>query len=425
MKTLRYSAVMAAAIAWTSGAAQAEVTLSILIDNNPETIASMEAVTAAYTAANPEVTFDIEQRTGGADGDNIVKTRLATGEMADIFNYNSGSLFQALKPQETMADLTAIEGQANVLDSFKQVVTAPDGTVRGVPFGPAMGGGIFYNRKIYADLGLTVPKSWDEFMANNAKVAEAGKVPVITTFGDTWTSQLFVLGDYFNVQAEVPTFAADYTANKAKYASTPAAMRGFEYLEAVFNANYMNEDFGVASFEDGMRMVATGEGAHYPMLTFGIGTVKQNHPDSLADLGFFAQPGPDAAKNGLTVWMPAALYVPAASPNAEEAIKFLNFVASVEGCNTMIGAAGASGPYLIKACELPADVPPAVADMLPYFQTEGMTAPALEFLSPVKGPALEQITVEVGSGIRPAAEAAALYDQDVEKQAKQLGLPNW
>ena len=78
-----------------------------------------------------------------------------------------------------------------------------------------------------------------------------------------------------------------------------------------------------------------------------------------------------------------------------------------------------------KDCALPADVPGAVADMLPYFQTEGMTAPALEFLSPIKGPALEQITVEVGSGIRPAAEATALYDQDVEKQAKQLGLPTW
>ena len=425
MKTLRYSASLAAAIILTSGMAQAEVTLSVLIDNNPETISSMEAVTAAYTAANPDVTFDIEQRSGGADGDNIVKTRLATGEMADIFNYNSGSLFQALKPEQSLADLTAIDGQANVLDSFKQVVTAADGTVRGVPFGPAMGGGIFYNRKIYADLGLSVPKTWDEFMANNAKIAEAGKVPVITTFGDTWTSQLFVLGDYYNVQAEVPTFAADYTANKAKYATTPAAMRGFDYLEAVFKANYMNKDFGVAKFEDGMRMVATGEGAHYPMLTFGIGTVKQNNPDNLPDLGFFAQPGADAAKNGLTVWMPAALYMPATTPNAEEATKFLNFVASVEGCNTMIAASGASGPYLIKGCELPADVPQAVKDMLPYFQTEGATAPALEFLSPIKGPALEQITVEVGSGIRPAAEAAALYDQDVEKQAKQLGLPNW
>ena len=124
-----------------------------------------------------------------------------------------------------------------MLESFQQVVTAPDGTIRGIPFRPAMCGGIFYNRKIYADLGLSIPKSWDESMANNAKIAEAGKVPVITTFGDTWTSQLFVLADYFSVQADNPTFAADYTANKAKYATTPGAARGFEYLEALFKDN--------------------------------------------------------------------------------------------------------------------------------------------------------------------------------------------
>ena len=425
MKTLRYSAVMAAAIAWTSGAAQAEVTLNMLLDGNADTIAMMEALTAAYTAANPDVTFEMENRPGGSEGDNMVKTRLATGEAGDIIQYNSGSLFQALKPAETLEDLTALPGQANIVDSFKPVVTAPDGTIRGVPFGAAMGGGVYYNRKLYEELGLSVPKTWDEFMANNAKIKEAGKVPVATTFGDTWTSQLFVLGDFYNVQAEVPTFAADYTANKAKYANTPAAARGFQYLEDVFNAGYMNEDFGVAKFEDGMRMVATGEAAHYPMLTFAMATVKQNTPDNINDLGYFALPGPTADKNGLTVWMPSALYIPAASPNVDAAKGFLDFVASVEGCQAMIGAIGATGPYLIKDCALPADVPPSVADMLPYFQTEGMTAPALEFLSPIKGPALEQITVEVGSGIRPAAEAAALYDQDVEKQAKQLGLPNW
>jgi len=252
-------------------------------------------------------------------------------------------------------------------------------------------------------------------MANNEKIKAAGKVAVAQTYGDTWTSQLFVLADYFNVQAAEPNFAADYTANKAKYATSPAAMAGFQYLEDVFKAGYLNEDFGVAK----------GEAAHYPMLTFGSGNVKQNYPDNLADLGFFAQPGRDAAKNGLTVWMPAALYVPEASENKDEAFKFLEFVATVDGCQKFIEAAGASGPFLIKDCPLPDDVPQAVKDMLPYFQTEGATAPALEFLSPVKGPALEQLTVEVGSGIRPAAEAAALYDQDVEKQAKQLGLPNW
>jgi raffinose/stachyose/melibiose transport system substrate-binding protein len=425
MNRLIHSTALAGAMAMVAGLAQAEVTLSVLIDNNPETIAMMDALTAAYTAANPDVTFEIEQRVGGAEGDNIVKTRLATGEMADVFNYNSGSLFQALNPQQTLADLSGLGGQGNVLDSFKQVVTSPDGAVRGVPFGPAMGGGIFYNIPIYQELGLTPPKTWAEFMANNEKIKAAGKVAVIQTYTDTWTSQLFILADYFNVQAEVPNFATDYTANKAKYASTPAAMRGFERLEEVFKAGVLNEDFGAATFDDGMRMVSTGEGAHYPMLTFGIGNVKQNYPDNLNDMGFFAQPGNDAAKNGLTVWMPAAIYVPEASANKEEALKFVDFVATVESCQTMIAAAGASGPYLIKGCELPADVPQAVKDMLPYFQTEGMTAPALEFLSPIKGPALEQLTVEVGSGIRPAADAAALYDQDVEKQAKQLGLPNW
>lgn len=419
------SAALLSAIMLTAGLAQAETNLSVLLDGNQDTINMMEALTAAYTAANPDVTFDLENRPGGSEGDNAVKTRLATGEAGDIMQYNAGSLFQALNPTETLADLTGIAGQANVLDSFKLAVTASDGTVRGIPFGPSMGGGIYYNKKIYAELGLSVPKTWDEFMANNEKVKAAGKVAVAQTYGDTWTSQLFVLADFYNVQAAVPTFAADYTANKIKYAGTPAAMAGFQHLEDVFKAGYLNEDFGVAKFDDGVRMVATGEAAHYPMLTFALGNIKQNFPDNVNDVGFFAQPGPTADKNGLTVWMLNALYVPAASPNAEAAIGFLNFVASVEGCNIMIKANGATGPFLIKGCELPADVPPSVADMLPYFQADGGTAPALEFVSPIKGPALEQITVEVGSGIRPAAEAAALYDQDVEKQAKQLGLPNW
>ena len=80
---------------------------------------------------------------------------------------------------------------------------------------------------------------------------------------------------------------------------------------------------------------------------------------------------------------------------------------------------------MVAGCELPDDVPPAVSDMMPYFQEGGQNAPALEFLSPVKGPALEQILVEVGTGSRSAEDAAALYDEDVRKQAQQLGLEGW
>lgn len=398
--------------------------LSFLIDSAPQSVAVADAWVAAYTKANPDVTIDVEVRPGGGEGDNIVKTRLATGAMADVFFYNSGSLFQALNPTQSLLPLTDAPFQANVQDSFKRVVSAGD-EVYGAPFAPAMGGGIFYNKPIYAELGLEIPKTWDEFMANNAKIKAAGKVAVIQTYGESWTSQLFVLADFFNVLAVVPDFAEKFTANEAKFATTPAAVRGFEKLHDVFEAGYLNEDFGAATYPDGLRMVATGEGAHYPMLTFGIGALAETQPDHLKDVGFFAQPGDDAAKFGLTTWMPDSIYAAKNTASPELAKDFIGFIASPEGCDIRNEAVGATGPYMIAGCELPADVPPAVADMLPYFAEGGQNAPALEFLSPIKGPALEQITVEVGSGIRSAADGAALYDEDVRKQAQQLGLQGW
>lgn len=407
------------------GPAQAQTTITYMVDNAPNTVAVAEKMIADFEALNPDIKIELETRPGGAEGDNLVKTRLATGEMTDVFLYNSGSLFQAINPTQNLVDLTNEPWQADVLDSFKQVVTAPDGTIRGAPIGAAMGGGILYNKPIYAELGLSVPKSWAEFMANNEKIKAAGKVPVIQSFGATWTSQLFVLGDFFNVQAAEPNFAADYTANKAKYATTPAAMKGFERQEEIFKAGYLNEDYAAATFEDAVVKVATGEGAHYPMLTFAVGTIGELAPENVNDVGFFAIPGDDAASNGLTVWMPAGLYIPQSTKNLEAAKKFVAFAASIPGCDSQTSAGGATGPYLVKGCTLPDDVPPVVSDLLPYFQQDGTTAPALEFVSPIKGPALEQITVEVGSGIRSAADGAALYDEDVRKQAQQLGIAGW
>ena len=82
------------------------------------------------------------------------------------------------------------------------------------------------------------------------------------------------------------------------------------------------------------------------------------------------------------------------------------------------------GPYMIKGSKLPADALPAVLDIQAYIES-GTSIPALEFLSPIKGPALEQITVAVGSGQMTPEEGAANYDEDVKKQAQQLGLPEW
>ena len=82
----------------------------------------------------------------------------------------------------------------------------------------------------------------------------------------------------------------------------PARRRGVANF--VFKAGELNPDYAAATYDDGIKMLATGAGAHYPMLSFAVSAIQQAYPDNLKDVGFFALPGDDASKNGLTAWMP-------------------------------------------------------------------------------------------------------------------------
>ncbi|GID91725.1 ABC transporter substrate-binding protein [Amorphoplanes digitatis] len=402
-----------------------EVSLSFLVDNSEDGVRIGERLAKDFTAANPAITVKVETRPQGTEGDNLVKTRLSTGDMTDVFQYNSGSLFQALAPQKNLVALDdAWTGQLD--ENFRTTVSS-DGKVYGAPWGGFIAGAVMYNRAVYAKLNLQVPKTWSEFMANNAKIKAAGTAPVIQTYQDTWTSQLFVLGDFHNVSAAEPDFAEKYTKNQAKYATSAAAIKGFQHLQEVHDAGYLNKDFASAKFDDGLKKLAQGEGAHYPMLSSAISTIVANYPDKAKDVGLFAIPSDDPARNGLTVWSPAGVYIPTSTQGAklDAAKKFLAFIASPAGCASTGAASPPVGPYAVKGCALPADVTQVAKDTQPYLDRQGGSSLALEFLSPIKGPALEQITVEVGSGIRKAADGAALYDKDVRKQAQQLGLEGW
>jgi raffinose/stachyose/melibiose transport system substrate-binding protein len=163
------------------------------------------------------------------------------------------------------------------------------------------------------------------------------------------------------------------------------------------------------------------------MLTSNVANaIGANFPDSAQTLGVFPLPGEDSGSNGLTVWMPNGIYIPKSTEGGqlEAAKEFIAWLASPESCAVQAEAVTLGGPFVVEGCDLPAEVPAVVSDMQPFFDS-GDTGLALEFLSPIKGPALEQIGVEVGSGIRSAEDGAALYDEDVKKQAQQLGLEGW
>jgi raffinose/stachyose/melibiose transport system substrate-binding protein len=398
--------------------AKKDVTLTLLIDNQSK----LDGINAVIDAFNKKtgIKVQVDLRPGGSEGDNIVKTRLATGDMDDLCFYNSGSLFKALNPASNFVDLSKESYVSTLDDAFKTTVTV-DGKLYGIPNGSSTAGGILYNKKVYAELGLSVPKTWNEFLANCEKIKAAGKTAVIGSYKSDWTSQVILLSDYYNVQAAAPTFASDFTANKAKYATTPAALRGFEKQQEIFKKGYMNSDYLATTYDTALKMLAEGTGVQYPMITFALPAISA---DKISDIGFFPTPGDSADKNGLTVWEPGGAYVYNKSKNIAEAKQFLAYFVSADGIAAYASKMKANGPYAVKGAKLPDDAYTAVKDMLPYFNA-GKIAPALEFLSPLKGPNLPQISVQNGSGINTPAENAAQYDKDVEKQAKQLGIAGW
>ena len=191
--------------------------------------------------------------------------------MADVFNYNNGSLLQAIKPAQ---NLTPLDDQpwASQLDQLFAESSKSDGKLYGGPYGTAFGGGVLYNIPLYKKLGLEVPKTWDEFMANNEKIkADGSAAAVEQTYGDTWTSQLFVLGDFHNVEAAVPTSRS--STPRARPSTRPRRLPwpASSTSQKVKDAGYFNKDFASAKLNDGIKAIATGNAAHYPQLGGGSG----------------------------------------------------------------------------------------------------------------------------------------------------------
>jgi raffinose/stachyose/melibiose transport system substrate-binding protein len=233
-----------------------------------------------------------------------------------------------------------------------------------------------------------------------------------------------VLADFANVSAQVPNWATQYTDNKEKYVNPPA-LAGFTHTEQIFDMGLMNKDYASLTNVNALKELATGQAAQYPMITVVISNVVQSNPSQVNDIGYFAMPA-DSGDAHATVWEAGGAYIPKSTTGAKltAAQKLVAFLNSPAGCGIQNTAGVPSGPYATSACTVPSDAPALVADEAAY-QTAGKTGLALEFISPIKGPNLEKILVQVGSGITKAAAGAVLYDNDVKAEAQQLGLSGW
>lgn len=396
------------------------VTLSLMMTNE-NTLDGLDAVVAA---AEEKYGFTIEYDItgpGGEEYNNLVRARLASGDMDDIMIYNSGALFKQLNPKEYFADLS---DNANIMDkldeAFAETVSI-DGATYGVPLSSSQAGCILYNKAAYEELGLEVPHTWDEFLANCETIKEAGQTPIMCAFGDGWPGIVTQFGDYYNVHAENPDFAEELDAGTTKWATQPAGVKSYQKVADV--APYCNEDYMSTGYADACDRFASGEGVHWIILTSVLSNLYSLYGDEVTDnIGAFGIPGDDPEDHGLTVWMPSSIYANKDSENVEAAKAFIEFYVSDEALDLYSEQVPPDGPYCVKGYEISDDAFPAVReDMQAYFDAE-KTWPALEFSSSLEAADSIGVLQQLALGEITAEEGAKAIDKSLESYALQLGL---
>lgn len=396
-------------------------TITWLTQAGPASQTKAKAIVNAFEYKYPNIQVEIRSTPAGSDRDNLIKTKLATGNMEDVFDYNSGALFLALNPEKTIVPVTTEKFQSNVDSAFKAAVTV-DKKVYGAPFDTVGAGGVYYNLKVFKKAGATVPKTWDDLIVQAKKIKASGVDAICSTNGDNWTSQLAVLADFYNVHAAVPNFVSLYDSAKGKYATTPSALAGFQHLEQLSKLKLVNKDNATAKYNDAGTRINNGKCGMYFMGTWFTSSIEKKNWNNV---GFFAMPGKSANNVGLTMWVPSGLYISAQTKNLAAAKTFQAFVASKGATDALVAAVGYEGPFATKdQAAAPKNIPLATKNLAAILKL-GKSYPALEYLSGVKGPNLGAIAAQVSTLQVSGKKGAELYDKDIAAQAKQQGLKGW
>ena len=129
-----------------------------------------------------------------------LEVRAATGNLPDLFQSSIGAQLDKLDPKANIYDLSGQDWiRENVTSSYLDLVSDADtGAVYCIPLTTSNVAGCFYNKKVYEDLQLEIPLTWEEFL-NNCEIikTQTDKVPVVTPYSDGAGSQILFLSQYF------------------------------------------------------------------------------------------------------------------------------------------------------------------------------------------------------------------------------------
>lgn len=303
----------------------------------------LDAHTALYKKFEQETGIAIDVQVVPADQYyNVLKTKLNSGEVTGILGGQSGvnTLQVDLNVEKNAVDLSG-EPWAKKLDPLVASQATVNGKLYGLTYWDPLGlvWVVNYNKKVFADNGISVPSTYAELLAACEKLKAAGVQPLYEPVADGWHHVLWFpeLGPTY--EAANPGLAKKLNENKATFAGNKEMLADLTQLKELYDKGFMGENALADANADAPAKLASGEIAMVLNPLAYAATVASQVPGTdPKNIGLFVIPLVDNKIMNVNPGGPT-MFISKNSPHIAEAKKFFDWLTQPEQLQFYIDSA--------------------------------------------------------------------------------------
>ncbi|HTD15939.1 MAG TPA: extracellular solute-binding protein [Chthoniobacterales bacterium] len=353
----------------------------LVINSNQSDPAPRETFTKVvdeFKKQNPDL--QVEFNTMDHEGYKTAIRNWLTTEPPDVVFWFAGNRMKAFVDRGLLDDVSDLWQKNNYDQVFKSTLPAMtvDGKQYGIPTSYYQWG-VYYRKDIFDKYGISVPKTWDEFVEAGKKLKQNGVTPVTIGTKFPWTAAGWF--DYLNLRINGFDFHIQLMDGKVPY-TDPRVKEVFAKWQQLIDAGFFLANNSNYSWQESVPFIMNGKAAMILIGNFFTQTISDDMKDKF---GFFPFPviKPDIA-DGEDAPVDT-IHIPAKAKNKAGARKFLEFVAKPEiqeiiaaGTKTLpanLNAKALADPFLEAGAKLLAGAKAAQfydRDTNPEMATEGM-----------------------------------------------------
>ncbi|WP_236896723.1 ABC transporter substrate-binding protein [Clostridium beijerinckii] len=263
---------------------------------------------------------------------NLLMTKLNSGEATDIFAVNAGrfDLETQVNAEKNALDLTNASWAKNIDKEVANELTV-NGKLYGEPIQDVSSvWAIGYNKKIFKQLNLKIPKNYQEFKNICEKIKASGVTPIYESVSDGWHHTLWFPEIALAADTADSGLVDKLNNNTAKLEGNKTFETILGQVNEMVKLGYWGDNYMSNKYADAPKNIASGQFAMtIANQGFGAEVNKADSSFSADDIGYFVIPLADNQILNINPVGPSRL-IYSKSKHAKEAQEYLDFLASDE-----------------------------------------------------------------------------------------------